>query len=583
LSAPGGVGCVLVHGYLGSPEALAPLARRLAEELGPASVRSVLLPGHGNGRVPPFDAEAFAAEVRRAAEAVEGPLVLVGHSTGGSVLLAAASALPRTPALAILAATPPRIDARYAARWSRHAGDAGPALDEVAALVSVVNRLARARHPFPLLVLAGEADDLVPAADAEGWRGRGSAVRVVRVADGAHDLFGGAAGAVAVDVAVRAIRDVLLAGPSPAAGRWAERVPGVAAAVARWPATLHHLREGPAGRALDGREPDMGELAPTEPTLLDVSVTTRCNLACRACARAFQPVAQRDMTADAFARVLEQGPHAARVVLVGLGEPLLHPRVVELVRHASDAGRRVSLVTNGMTLTRALGRALLEAGLSGLTVSVDAASPEGVARTRPGSRLETVLEHLRAFVEERRRAGREREVGVAVFSALAADTAGELQAIVDAVAPLGVDALMASDLNFPENEPRSLHRGLGLEAAARLDRTLRAALARGLPVLSVHALEELALADRFREHLLLRGAALAARSPRHAHCRSPWQTLPVGPDGEVTVCDCQPGARLGNVLRDPLSAIWNGEAMRAHRRRMRSEDPPPACRVCPRF
>ena len=99
----------------------------------------------------------------------------------------------------------------------------------------------------------------------------------------------------------------------------------------------------------------------------------------------------------------------------------------------------------------------------------------------------------------------------------------------------------------------------------------------------MHGLEELALPERFREFLLLRASDLAARSRRHAHCRSPWQTLPVGPDGEATLCDCQPGVPVGNVLRDPLLRIWNGEPMRAHRRRMASEDPPAACLGCPRF
>jgi MoaA/NifB/PqqE/SkfB family radical SAM enzyme/surfactin synthase thioesterase subunit len=571
-----------VHGYTGSPASLAPLECLLAAELGPAAVRSVLLPGHGGGRVPPFDADAFVAEVRHAAEPFDGPLVLVGHSTGGTVLLAAAAALRRPPALAILAGTPPRIDAGYAARWPRHAGAGGPPLDEIAALVSLVNRLSRTRHPFPLLVLNGEADALVPAAEAERWRGRGSHVRVVRIADGDHDLFCGPAGAVAVDVAARAVRDALAASAAPDDAAWSARA-GLAAAAARWPVTVHHVRAGPAGRALEGRAPDAEELAQTEPTILNVSVTTRCDLACRACARAIQPVEPADMAPETFARVLEQVPHAARVVMVGLGEPLLHPAIVELVRRGADADRRVSLVTNGMRLTPALGFALIEAGLSALTVSIDAASPDGVARARSGSRLETVLQNLSAFVEERRRAGREAQVGVAVFTALAADTAGELEGIVDAVAPLGVDALMVTDLNFPENQPRSLHRGLGPEGAARLDRTLRGALARGLPVLSVHGLEELALPERFREVLVLRGSELAARATRHAHCRSPWQTLPVGPDGAATLCDCQPGVPLGNVLREPLSAIWNGGVARAHRRRMRSDDPPPACLGCPRF
>jgi MoaA/NifB/PqqE/SkfB family radical SAM enzyme len=204
-----------------------------------------------------------------------------------------------------------------------------------------------------------------------------------------------------------------------------------------------------------------------------------------------------------------------------------------------------------------------------------------VARTRRGADPDRILGNLRAFLEERSRSGR--TAGVSVFTALAADTVGELEAIVEAVAPLGVDALMASDLNFPENAARSLHRGLTPAAGHALDRTLRGSLARGLPIVSVQALEELDVPRRFREFLLLRGAHLAARSGRHLHCRSPWQTLPVDPGGEVTFCDCQPGLRLGNALREPFSAIWDGEAMRSRRRAMRSAEPPEACLACPRF
>jgi MoaA/NifB/PqqE/SkfB family radical SAM enzyme/pimeloyl-ACP methyl ester carboxylesterase len=581
------VGCVLVHGYSGAPAELAPLAAPLAVAVGPEAVRTVSLPGHGAARFPEFDAAACVSAVKDAAAAfADRELVLVGHSTGGSVALAAAAALPRPPALVVLAATPPRIDGSYAARWARHAGDLGPELDPIVPLVSFVNRLARSEAllPFPLLVLNGEADALVPAAEAELWRRRAAAVRIVRLAGGGHDLFRGPAGAAAADVVVRAARDVLRAeDPHADVAVASAHVPELAQALARWPARALHLRESPAGRALEGRSPELGDLARAEPTLLNLSVTTRCNLACRACARGTVRPAPRDLSVGEFERILDHLPHALRVVLVGLGEPLLHPHVVELVRRGAAAGRRVSLVTNGTLLDAGLARALLDAGLRGLTVSLDAATDEGVRRTRRGASVATVLANLREFLACRERAGLREAVPTSVFTALAADTVSELDRIVDAVAPLGVDALLLSDLNFPENQERSLHRGLSTAAAARLDGTLRQALVRGLPILSIHALEELGVPARFREFLLLRGAAAGARATRHEHCRSPWQSLPVGPDGEATLCDCQPTVRLGNVLREPLSSIWNGDVARTHRRRMRSAEPPPACRGCPRF
>jgi hypothetical protein len=102
-------------------------------------------------------------------------------------------------------------------------------------------------------------------------------------------------------------------------------------------------------------------------------------------------------------------------------------------------------------------------------------------------------------------------------------------------------------------------------------------------VLSVWGLEEFALDVRYRDYLLLRGDQVAHRSPRHSHCASPWQTIPVRVDGGLTLCDCQPSAVIGNIYQQPVTAWWNGSIMMEHRQRMLGEDPPEACRICPRF
>ena len=60
-------------------------------------------------------------------------------------------------------------------------------------------------------------------------------------------------------------------------------------------------------------------------------------------------------------------------IMVGLGETLLHPQVVEFVGLASSQGRRTALVTNGMLLDRALSQELLNAGLDSITFSIDGA------------------------------------------------------------------------------------------------------------------------------------------------------------------------------------------------------------------
>jgi len=91
------------------------------------------------------------------------------------------------------------------------------------------------------------------------------------------------------------------------------------------------------------------------------------------------------------------------------------------------------------------------------------------------------------------------------------------------------------------------------------------------------------LTRRYADFLLTAPASLQSRSKSHRWCLSPWQTLPVDVDGNVTICDCRPQAMLGNLLEEPFTGIWNGTAMQTHRRLMRSQTPPADCLACPRY
>lgn len=77
------------------------------------------------------------------------------------------------------------------------------------------------------------------------------------------------------------------------------------------------------------------------------------------------------------------------------------------------------------------------------------------ARLRPGSDMERIGANIRGLIEEKRRQGV--ALGTSAFTALTGESVGELEAIVDFAADLGVDALMVTDLNFPANQPRSVH------------------------------------------------------------------------------------------------------------------------------
>ncbi len=595
-------GIVLVHGYFGSPADFAPLAKQLAEQYGGDAVDCVCLPGHVPGVTPAFDESSFLAVLGAAIDrqlARRRRLVLVGHSTGGNLLLAElARRLTHAPGslerllLLVLCASPPRIDASYPARWSAHTAERAPSIDDVGNFVSLVNRLARRAPlaiPAPVLVVHGEADELVPVDDSALWRNKRFVLplspffplRRVRVRGAGHQMFLGAAAHLAVDAVVRAVDDAFRYRATPLPSALIAAEPGWPSFCARWPDSAGHVVNSPAGRRLAGAPFRTQEISSCAPTLANIEITTRCTLGCIACARTGLKRPSRFMSRADFCRVLERLPHAYRIVLVGLGEPLLHPEVIDFIGLAVADGRRVGLVTNAMDIDDAMAQGLCASGLASITFSIDAVSQAGADRVRPGSDMCRISANIRRVDEARRK--QQARLATSVFTALSIDTVSEFIDIVDFAADHGVDALMVTDLNFVGNQLRSLNVASNAGHQEFLRRALRRALERRLPVLSVHGLEEFSLDTRYLDYLLLRGDRLVTRSPGRANCWSPWQSIPVGVDGRLTVCDCQPEAVIGNLHETPLAEWWNGSRMREQRRRMESSDPPNACRSCPRF
>ena len=115
-------------------------------------------------------------------------------------------------------------------------------------------------------------------------------------------------------------------------------------------------------------------VAARDPVCLYLETTNRCNLLCTTCPRTYadlEPPA--DMSWELFTRIVDQVPNIARVVLHGVGEPMLVKELPRMVRYLKDRGAYVLFNTNGTVLTAKKGRELADTGLDELRVSLDAA------------------------------------------------------------------------------------------------------------------------------------------------------------------------------------------------------------------
>ncbi len=111
-----------------------------------------------------------------------------------------------------------------------------------------------------------------------------------------------------------------------------------------------------------------------EPFFLQWNITDRCNLACSHCYRdrpaADLPLADLERVLDGFARFIEHSGRQGRVMLSG-GEPMLSPHVFGLIAASRSRGLPVRVLSNGTLIDDASARALADAGVQAVQVSVE--------------------------------------------------------------------------------------------------------------------------------------------------------------------------------------------------------------------
>jgi MoaA/NifB/PqqE/SkfB family radical SAM enzyme len=103
---------------------------------------------------------------------------------------------------------------------------------------------------------------------------------------------------------------------------------------------------------------------------------------------------------------LEASSPRPGVFFGGFGEPLSHPKILQMIQQVKALGCRVELISNGINLSQLMAEALVDAELDLLWVSIDGARPESYADVRLGANLPTVLEnlkHLRTLMMRRHR------------------------------------------------------------------------------------------------------------------------------------------------------------------------------------
>src|SRR5690348_3467638 len=137
----------------------------------------------------------------------------------------------------------------------------------------------------------------------------------------------------------------------------------------------------------------------TLPRSIYIEPTTRCNELCQQCPRTLLSREEdRDLTFEQFCFIVDQFPVLERVVLHGLGEPLLNKDLPRMISYLKARGTYVLFNSNGILLNEERGQALIDAGLDEYRLSMDGATRATYKLVRGVDAFDKIWRNVKAFI-----------------------------------------------------------------------------------------------------------------------------------------------------------------------------------------
>lgn len=129
-----------------------------------------------------------------------------------------------------------------------------------------------------------------------------------------------------------------------------------------------------------------------------VETTAKCNLYCPMCPRETHKQPKEDMADAVFTRLVQDsGKSAEHMMLIGLGEPFLDPKIFDRVEYCTEHNISTLLSTNGVLLDEANAGKLLDSRLEHITLSFDGSTKESFEFYRKGAKFERVRDNFIRF------------------------------------------------------------------------------------------------------------------------------------------------------------------------------------------
>lgn len=326
------------------------------------------------------------------------------------------------------------------------------------------------------------------------------------------------------------------------------------------------------------------------PVNATIIIESRCNGRCRMCKYNYGvSISRAEAIKNRFWLSTAQFKQVANVLInrgvvrlniCAIGEPFLNKHVIKMIEYVKKRRTVCSVLTNGSKPVSNKIEDIVASGLDTFATDMDSGDPDEYEYIKRGLKWNVLIDNLVRLDEERNQ--QKSDMKIHIDSIVAKSNYLNLKKVVDKCLELHVDLLQLGTLVPIEVGEKFASKDNVIEYSdvsiiKNIFRVIRYGKQKGLQITSSPIFDE---------------------SCRHPIlCRAPWRKLMVNlPHRKIPakdwlgnvgmfckLSDTDQGMSFGNILKQPFDEVWNGEKIKALRKRLRDHNAPQTCLDCSNY
>lgn len=262
------------------------------------------------------------------------------------------------------------------------------------------------------------------------------------------------------------------------------------------------------------------------PYILDLEATNCCNLDCVMCWRQIMKRKQGVMPFAMFKKIADEAAKEGckGIRLIRFGEPLLNKNIFEMIKYAKSKGLLVHMTTNGLLLNDQKIKNILDSKLDSIIFSFQGTNKQEYEKIRNNKNYDLLESNVKKLAELRKKLALDHP-HIQVTTTILDETEEQIKEFYSKWSKIA------------DNVDHWYTAFLGLENVERIK-----------PLM-----ERQKISKHLQEREKMRGF----------RCTEVMTKLSIDWNGDVTACcqDFNSALSVGNLNKNTLKEIWNGEKM----------------------